>query len=328
MTRHQLPARFFAVSLWVVSVVSPAFGQIPEAPPVQKPEGVARPALPGDPYPPLRGSAGTQPAQPSAVEAQPTAGSAPAVLGSENQPTVMPTPNSVPHGDSVQPPAEAKEAPHAQPSAHDSSAQPHPGHQPVSGAVQHSGSHGHHEDGPLIENWISFDYGPGKTHKHPPFAFALLNFAVFVYVLKRFAGKPFSEFLAKRHLDVRKSLDRARELEQQAEAQLEEFRRKSEAMQTETEAMLRSMSTQAELERQQIVARAEAEAEKLLKDAETQVQRTIESAKRDLERRAALLAVDLAEKLLAEQVNDLDQRNRVELFVNAMEAQTIAGGRA
>jgi F-type H+-transporting ATPase subunit b len=184
----------------------------------------------------------------------------------------------------------------------------------------------------VIENWWSWDYGPGKTHHHPPFGFALINFAVFLFILNKLAGKSFKEFLANRHLEVRKALDRARDLEKQAQAQLTEYEKKGQAMQAEIDALLAAMKEQAQVERQRIIARAEAEAEKLLKDAEAQVQQTIEGAKRDLERKTALLAVDLAEKLVTSRINDFDQRNLVERFVTQVESaaapgQAATGGR-
>ena len=183
----------------------------------------------------------------------------------------------------------------------------------------------------MIENWWSWDYGPGKSHHHPPFGFALINFAVFLFILNKLAGKSWKEFLANRHLEVRKALDRARELEQKAQEQLAEYEKKGQAMQAEIDTLLTSMKAQAQVERQRIIAHAESEAAKLLKDAEAQVQQTIEGAKRDLERKTALLAVELAEKLVTSRINELDQRNLVERFVTQVESaasQPPTGGRS
>ena len=107
--------------------------------------------------------------------------------------------------------------------------------------------------------------------------------------------------------------------------------KKGLAAQAEIDALLVSMKEQAQVERQRIIARAEAEADKLLKDAEAQVQQTIEGAKRDLERKTALLAVDLAEKLIVSRINEFDQRNLVERFVSQVESATtqpVTGGRS
>lgn len=334
--------RLSAVCLGVLCwMARPGFAQIPTAPNVEKPTGVAQPALAPDPsnpvaakeaFPPLRkaGSA-TEQNQPATVNSEPA-------QPSHAEPVQPMQPG---HAEGAQPtqPSHAEGATptqpgHAEPAQPTQPPQAEPSHAErlhagVSHAAQATHAGGvHHEAGPVIENWISFDYGPGKTHHHPPFLFALLNFAAFVFVLGKYAGKPFKEFMATRHLEVRKALDRARDLENQARERLLEYQKKTDEMQAEIDALLQSMAGQAQLERQKIIARAEAEAEKLLKDAEMQVQQTIESAKRDLERKTALLAVDLAEKLMESRMSDLDQRNLVQRFVGQIEAQTSTGGRA
>lgn len=341
MTTRRTTLARLSLGLVLLSGASLAMAQQPEPPAVHKPEGIATPQPihnPSGQYPPLR-QAGPAAAQPTAA-AQPAATAQP-----EAQPSVQPVP------------AEAV-APTAQPSEHAAQPTPEPAHgepahaEPAHPAPEHAtapahdapveahgehasaphGEHGGpHEAGPVIENWWSWDYGPGKTHHHPPFGFALINFAVFLFILNKLAGKSFKEFLANRHLEVRKTLDRARELEKQAQAQLEEFEKKGQAAQVEIDALLVSMKEQAQVERQRIIARAEAEADKLLKDAEAQVQQTIDGAKRDLERKTALLAVDLAEKLIVSRINEFDQRNLVERFVSQVESATtqpVTGGRS
>ena len=330
-----------SLGLLVLSASTLASAQVPEAPAVNKPEGIAKPAPihnPSGQYPPLRQAgqaAAPQAAQPAAqpeaaAPAQPaTADAVPAAQPTEHPAAAPPAPTE---------PAHAEPA-HAEP-AHPAGSEHAPLHGEAAtadhGAAhgEHAAAHGEHggahEAGPVIENWWSWDYGPGKTHHHPPFGFALINFAVFLLILNKLAGKSFKEFLANRHLEVRKALDRARELEKQAQDQLAEYEKKSQAMTAEVDALLKSMKEQAQIERQKIIAKAEAEAEKLLKDAEAQVQQTIEGAKRDLERKTALLAVDLAEKLVATRLSDMDQRNLVERFVTQVETQsthTAMGGR-
>ncbi|MBL8634100.1 MAG: hypothetical protein JNM40_12835 [Myxococcales bacterium] len=341
MTPRKTTLARLSLGLILLGGSSLALAQQPGAA-VQKPEGIPTPQPlhnPNGQYPPLR-QAGPAQAQPAAQPvAQPAA--QPAEIGN---PTAQPSEAA---------PADAAQAAHAEPAhaepAHAEPAHAEPAHAEPAHAAEPShaepghgtaaahgepgasahGEHGAHAAGPVIENWWSWDYGPGKTHHHPPFGFALINFVVFLFILNKLAGKSFKEFLANRHLEIRKSLDRARELEKQAQAQLDEYEKKAQAAQADIDALLGSMKQQAELERQKIIAKAEAEAEKLLKDAEAQVQQTIDSAKRELERKTALLAVDLAEKLVSSRVNDLDQRNLVERFVGQVEtAATASGGRS
>lgn len=199
-------------------------------------------------------------------------------------------------------------------------------HEPAEGVAVATGEHGEHaehgEHGPLVENWWSWDYGPGKSHRHPPFGFALINFVVFLYLLNRLAGKDFRGFMLSRHTEVRKALDRAREIEAKAQEQLRHFAERTKAVDAEITALLAGFQKQAEAERQTIIARAEADAQKLLRDAESQVQVALDTARRELEQKAALLAVDLAEKLLVARINDADQQKLVDRYVAQVEGLT------
>ena len=143
---------------------------------------------------------------------------------------------------------------------------------------------------------------------------------MFLLILNRLAGKSLREFIANRHGEVRKALDRARTLEQKAQEQLSEYERRTQAVEAEVNEMLATLRKQSEAERERIIAQAETEAGKLLKDAETQVKVAVEAAKRELERQAGLLAVDMAERLIRQQINDADQRALTERFVAQVES--------
>jgi F-type H+-transporting ATPase subunit b len=187
------------------------------------------------------------------------------------------------------------------------------------------GGHGGGHDAPVIENWWSWDYGPGKTHHHPPFGFALINFVVFLLILRRLIGPSFREMLASRHGDVRKALDRAQTLEKKAQEQLAEYERRTQAVESEVQELLTSLRKQAEAERQRIIAQAETEADKLLKDAESQVRVAVEGARRDLMRKAGQLAVELAESLIRQKITDTDQRGLAERYVAQVESAAKPG---
>ena len=243
-----------------------------------------------------------------------------------------PVPVAPPVGEQPAPPPTPEAAPVAAP-AHEPAAIPPAGHTMGHGAAaeahvaEGADANGEgHESGPLIENWWSWDYGPGKTHHHPPFGFALINFVVFLLLLNKLAGKDLRAFILARHTEVRKALDRARQVEAKAQEQLRLFEERTKSLDAEIEALLASFRKQAEAERQNIIARAESDAQKLLRDAESQVQVAIEAAKRDLERKAGLLAVDLAEKLIIARITDADQHKLVDRYVTQVETLAAKPG--
>jgi F-type H+-transporting ATPase subunit b len=175
----------------------------------------------------------------------------------------------------------------------------------------------------VIENWVSWDYGPGKTHHNPPFLFALINFAVFLFILSRLFGKSFKTFLENRHGEVRHALDRARHVQKEAEDQLKGIESRIAGLEAEMNELLASYRKQAEAERKAIVKRAEEEAAGLLRDAEAQAQAAIATARRQLEEKAALLAIDLAEKLVRSRLREEDHKRLTEQYVAQVESLSL-----
>lgn len=291
----------------------------------------AAPALPAAPVPtPEMVPAAPQLAAPAHGEAAPAV---PEPAGSAPQP----------HGDvHAAPPVGHEAAPQVAPAGGFTGAgvpdtataplPPFPGHEGAHGAAaghgaQGEGGHGGGHHGPVIENWVSWDYGPGKTHHNPPFLFAIINFAVFAFLLSRLFGKSFKTFLENRHGEVRHALDRAQHVQKEAEEQLKQIEGRIQGLQAEMDELLASYRKQAEAERQAIVKRAEDEAASLLRDAEAQAQAAIASAKRTLEEKAALLAVDLAEKLLRSRLREEDHKRLTEQYVAQVEGLSLAAGK-
>ncbi|MDW8280545.1 MAG: ATP synthase F0 subunit B [Myxococcales bacterium] len=240
-------------------------------------------------------------APPPLVPAPPMAGG---TLSPAEQPPAPPVPPAGPAA--VSAPAEPS------PAASDPAITPlaqearHPGHEQT-----------HH--GSVIENWWSWDYGPGKSHRHPPFGFAILNFLIYLYVLKRLAWGSFRAFMANRHHSVRRALEEAAALRSKAEAQLQRYQERLRGLEAELEAITEGVRKEAEAERARIVAAAQAQAAAIQKEAEAQVQAEIERARAELHRQVALAAVAAAEALVRGQMQDADHKRLVEEYVAHLE---------
>jgi F-type H+-transporting ATPase subunit b len=178
------------------------------------------------------------------------------------------------------------------------------------GAHKGHGAHGHgHKEPPI--NWTSFDYkkrkdGAKPKWLNPPLLFAFINFAILLYLLVRFAGKPLSAYLAERHTQIKKDLAEAARLRDEAEAKLSKVDEKLSGLDAEIAEIKASVQADAEAEKKRIIEHAEAEAEALVAGAERTLDIEIERAKRKLEVSAVQAALQSAEKLLKREVNDAD----------------------
>ena len=175
-------------------------------------------------------------------------------------------------------------------------------------------------------NWFSFDYkaGPSQAREHrrmpAPFGFALVNFVVFAGIMYRLAAKPLREFVATRHLTIRKDLDEAAAMRRDADEKLRQSNAKLEAVDAEMDALVAKLRADAESEKARLVAAAEVEAERIRKDAQTQIATEMGRLRRELKREVVDLAMATATKLLVEGVKPADQHKLAERYLASLEA--------
>lgn len=157
--------------------------------------------------------------------------------------------------------------------------------------------------------------------------FSFFNFAVLVGILLYFGGPRIRELLAKRHATIKKDVEEARALREQAELRLREYEARLAGIEREMAELIEGIKQEAEAEAVRIIRAAEEAAERLHKEAEFllgQEQRQLEI---ELRREAAGLAVELARKILLGKMTDLDQRRLLDQFVREMAGGAVVSPR-
>jgi F-type H+-transporting ATPase subunit b len=191
-----------------------------------------------------------------------------------------------------------------------------PEHPAEAGESEAEGEHG-------IQNWWTWDYK--ARHLPPPFGFALINFGIFALIMYRLAGKPLKNFVAERHTSIRKDLDEASRLRQEAEAKLKEYERKVAGVEAEIDALVKGIQQEAETEKQRILAAAAEQAARLKVDAQKQIAAEIARARTELRRGVIEAAVAAADEILKKQIGADDQRKMAERYVVELEQSTAIG---
>ncbi len=153
----------------------------------------------------------------------------------------------------------------------------------------------------------------------------IVIFGIVFFLLAKFGFPIITRSVDERSARIDKSLKDARDIEErmaswtQKEAKMREDARKGQAL------MLREAAE----EKNRIIAdarsAAKSEADKLLADARTSIAAEKESALRDVRREVALLGVEVAEKVLREELSGADaQRAYLEKMLDeAAKADTI-----
>jgi len=175
---------------------------------------------------------------------------------------------------------------------------PEPDNAPGAEAAKEGGHEAGHE---ALYKWINFILLAGGLG----------------YVLR----KPARDFFLQRSAGIRKSLEEGRKALETSQAQLraveEKLQHFEEAMAAFRAAALREM----EEEHARIRQTAAAEAARMMESVRTQIEVAGKQAKLELRLFTAQMAVELAEKMIVQRLDEAGQRRLVDQFVARLETQ-------
>jgi F-type H+-transporting ATPase subunit b len=147
----------------------------------------------------------------------------------------------------------------------------------------------------------------------------VLNVVLLLAVLIYFARKPVLSYLAERRDTIAKNLEGSAQLLAEAERRLGEWNEKAANLDREVASIRDATRRAAEAERDRILADAQVTAERIRRSAGAVVERELQQARERLRGEAADLAVELAARILREQVNDGDRTRLVDEFIGHIE---------
>ncbi len=132
-----------------------------------------------------------------------------------------------------------------------------------------------------------------------------------VYVLKN----PLKKFFFERRVRIERELEEAREQRNRAQQTVEEYKVKLAGMEAELEKMRGELRKSAETEKEKVLANAERMANAMIESAKVAAEQELRNAKIALKNEAVELAVQLAESLIRERINEDDRKRIVEDYL-------------
>ncbi len=147
----------------------------------------------------------------------------------------------------------------------------------------------------------------------------VINFAVLVFVLVKFGRKPFKEYFQKRTELIEKSLKEASEAKELAKKTLDEVRERLNNTDKEINDILEAAKKAGEKEKEALIAEGERMKEKILEQAGANIEFELEKAKKSIKSEAALMALELAEKQIKEQLVGKEQERLINEYIEKLE---------
>lgn len=185
----------------------------------------------------------------------------------------------------------------------------------LGGAVMaHAGDASH--GGSALPPFLRFDPGVG--------IWTIITFVLLLVVLKKLAWKPILESLDEREKTIKQSLDQAQKLQGENARLAEEQRRILEGARVEAAGLVQSAREAAEALRQKVEQAAQAEKARILASAQQEIDTQKRAALAELRKTTADLSIQIAEKLIRQNLDDAKNRALVDQLI----AETAAGKKA
>lgn len=153
-----------------------------------------------------------------------------------------------------------------------------------------------------------------------------LNLLLLLIVLAFVARKPIRGYFSDRRLQIQGEIEEAARLRKEAEDRYTDWQKRMTGLDVELERIRSTARQRAEGERDRIIEAAQASAERIRHDAGVAVEHELRRAREQLREDAADLAVELADGMLREQLDDADRKRLLDEFIDTIQGSAADDG--
>jgi len=188
------------------------------------------------------------------------------------------------------------------------------------GDGDHGGGHHYYtadDDGDGTANWIDAD---SDMYVVTDLLFHAIHLLLFLGLVVYFVRKPLGDALRTRAAGIRKELTDSARARDEAYQRHQELVARLDKIEAEVASMEAEAKEEAANEEQKLVERAQGEAERIAEMAQRNIRDEATRARMALKRDAVVLAVQLAEGILAKSVNPADQQALARDFLQSLDS--------
>ena len=153
----------------------------------------------------------------------------------------------------------------------------------------------------------------------------IINFAVLVAILAKFAYKPFLKILEDRKMKIQNDLDSAEQNRLDGEKFKQEYLDKLEEARLQAQSIMDKAVRTAEQAKDEIIKQAQEESAKLLKNAKDEINRERDKAINELRAEVVTLSLAAASKIINKNMDDQVNAELVENFISNLDKDKIGG---
>jgi F-type H+-transporting ATPase subunit b len=154
----------------------------------------------------------------------------------------------------------------------------------------------------------------------------LVTFGILFLVLRAFAWRPMLDLVEEREKQITNAVESAKRERAEAEKLLAEQKTAIAEARREAAEMMRKSQADLEKFRQEVMAKSTQQAEAELEGARRRIQEEKDKAVAEVKGLAVDLAIDVAQKLIGERLDDTKHRALAEQFVDQLPRRVEARG--
>ena len=148
--------------------------------------------------------------------------------------------------------------------------------------------------------------------------FVLLNTLAIYYVAKKFLFVPVKNMIDSRQKEIDTMYNQAGAAKAEAEALQSEYKEKLAVAQQTSERMVKEAVARGQNRQDEIISQANAEARAILDKAAADIAQEKKKAINDAKNEISALAMEIAEKVVGRELNNVDQAKLVDEFIEEL----------
>jgi F-type H+-transporting ATPase subunit b len=148
------------------------------------------------------------------------------------------------------------------------------------------------------------------------FIWTVVTFIILLLVLKKMAWKPILNALSERENLIRESLEKAEIAQKEAEKLIEANKANLDKAEEEAQKIIAQSREYGEKLKSQMLEESNAQAKKRIDDAKIEIERKNQEAFNQMKDQIASIAVEAAEKIIRENLDETKQKNLVNKYLD------------
>lgn len=147
------------------------------------------------------------------------------------------------------------------------------------------------------------------------FFWQIINFFLLLFIVKKYFKEPISKIINERKQKIEAELVEATKNKKEAEQLLKEAEAQINSSKKEATEIVKAAQRKAEEEAHNLIKEARENRENILKTTELEIAKIKNDAKEELGREVKNLAAELAEKIIKEKVDDVQEISLIDKFI-------------